>query len=83
MVYASSAAGTLAAASFTFRDTSGGGGNALNAGIIGPPAVNQVQAAAATQANLTFTSSTIYVRQTANSANAGTCTFYIEITPIL
>jgi hypothetical protein len=83
LVYASAASGTLAGASFTFQSASGGGGTALNAGLPGPAAVNQVNAAGTTNANLTFTSSTIYVRQTANSANAGTCSFYIEITPIL
>lgn len=73
--------GTLAAASFTIRDQASGAGNALTGSVAGPGAPSATSVVA-TNSNLTYTASTLYVYQTASSANAGTCSFYLTIMPM-
>lgn len=85
-VIAETASGTLASAAFTCYTQAGGAGSAVTANIVGPPAsgygsnINGITAGGATPA---FTSNTIYIRQTANSANAGTASFYLMLLPFL
>ncbi len=83
---AESAAGSLGAATFVVYDSSGGAGNVLSGGsITGPSSANLgVLIGATPPGSLAFsTASTIYIRQTANSANAGTCSFYLVVFPFL
>lgn len=83
---AESAAGSLSAATFAVYDGSGGAGNVVSSGsITGPSSANLgTLIGAAAPGTLAFsTSSTIYIRQTANSANAGTCSFYLAVFPFL
>lgn len=81
--YADTASGTLASATFVARDTASGGGTALTSNANGPTAANLSTAAAPNGALTVFTSSTIYINQTFNSANAGTCSFYVIIFPMI
>lgn len=78
-IMAESAAGTLAAAQFEFRDALAGGGNLLNSGVpTGPAAAGQMTTAQA-QASVFSTAATLVIRQTTASANAGNCSFYFVI----
>jgi hypothetical protein len=77
------ASGTLAAAAFTAFDATGGGGVTLTAsGNTPASAVTAVGWQMVSAASIS-TSSTITIRQTANSANSGTASFYLLITPVL
>ena len=85
-VIAETASGTLAGASFTCYTAASGGGSAVTTATAGPTAaalgsgingINPTSVAAA------FTSNAIYIRQTANSANAGTVSFYLMLLPFL
>lgn len=85
-IIAETASGTLAGASFTCYTAASGGGSAVTTATAGPAAaalgsgingINPTSVAAA------FTSNTIYIRQTANSANAGTVSFYLMLLPFL
>lgn len=84
-IIAETASGTLAGASFTCYTAASGGGSAVTANIFGPSAaalggvINGITPATAAA----FTSNTIYIRQTANSANAGTVSFYLMLLPFL
>ena len=79
---AETASGTLAGAAVTFRDASGGGGNQLTNSLTLPAGVGNAVWPGGTTSPVTLsTSSTIYIRQTSNSANAGTCSFYIALLP--
>ncbi len=80
MIYAETAAGTLAGASVTLRDAAGGGGQAISASTACPTGAGALNVS--TGGNLVSTSATISVRQTSNSVNAGTCSFYIAIFPL-
>ena len=85
-VIAESAVGTLASASFTCYTAAGGGGTLLlAANFLGPSAAGVgVAFAGATVASVPFaTSSTIVIRQTVNSANAGVVSFYLTVVPLL
>lgn len=82
---AETASGTLAAASFTCYTAASGGGSAVSNAITGPTAAglgSSISGIAPTTA-ASFTSNTIYIRQTANSANAGTVSFYLMLLPFL
>ena len=83
---AESAAGSLSAATFVVLDGAGGTGNMVSTGsTTGPASANLgTVIGAAAPGTLAFsTSSTIYIRQTANSANAGTMSFYLVVFPFL
>lgn len=83
---AESAAGSLSAATFAVLDGAGGVGNFVSSGTItGPSSANLGSLiGAAAPGTLAFsTSSTIYIRQTANSANAATASFYLVVFPFL
>lgn len=79
---AETATATLAGANFTAWDAAGGTGNQLISTTAGPTASGVIVAALALPL-IAGTGSTVYIRQTANSANAGTISFYITIFPIL
>lgn len=82
IIIAETAAGTLAGASFTAWDAAGGTGVQLQSSVIGPTAAG-IGVAWAAQSSVAFSVATsIFIRQTANSANAGTASFYILIFPI-
>jgi len=84
-VIAETASGTLAGASFTCYTAASGGGSSVTANFFGPTSagtgavINGITPAT----TAAFTSNTIYIRQTANSANAGTCSFYLVVFPFL
>lgn len=78
---AETAAGTLAAASFTCFSAAGGSGNIILAATTGPTAAGGTTNFAVGTAT-SQTSTTLYIRQTANSANAGTLSFYMVILPL-
>jgi len=83
---AESAAGSLSAATFGVYDGAGGTGNVVSLGsITGPASANlgSLIGAVAVGTVAFSTSSTIYIRQTANSANAGTVSFYLVVFPFL
>lgn len=81
-VLAETASGTLNGASFTARDTASGAGTAMSSAATGPTASGLMTAASNANGNAVLTTGTIYINQTLNSANAGTCSFYILIVPI-
>lgn len=81
---AESASGTLAGASLTVRDAASGGGSAVTASFFGPASTSVVVLPAATLLSiLPTTANTIYLHQTANSANAGTVSVYLTLVPLL
>lgn len=79
---AETASGTLAAANVKVQDASGGLGTNVVAAFAMPAAAGQMTSAAGASSTSLFTSSTLYLNQTSNSANAGTCSFYIMIQPL-
>jgi hypothetical protein len=88
-VIAETASGTLAGGNFVLFDASGGGGNQMSvnpvtfpAGTTGANSRISINGQLATTAQMWSTSNTLYIRQTANSANAGTVSFYLTIWPI-
>lgn len=84
-VVAETAAGTLAGASFTVYDAASGGGTQISAAFNGPSTTTGAGQAVPILSNSSTTaptSSTLYIRQTANSANVGTVSFYITIYPL-
>ena len=82
---AETTSGTLAAASFTCYTAASGGGSAVSNAISGPTAAGLGSGISgiAPSTAAAFTSNTIYIRQTANSANAGTASFYLMLLPFL
>lgn len=81
---AESAAGTLAAAAFTLRDAAAGGGNAASSSFAGPASTSVMVNVTGTAASSPpHTAATLYLNQTANSANAGTISVYAVIVPCL
>lgn len=82
---AESASGTLAAAGFTTHQAAGGSGTSLTAtNITGPASTAAATNASGTGVSVPFaTSNTIYLRQTTNSANAGTVSVYLTLVPLL
>jgi hypothetical protein len=78
---AETASGTLASASFTLFDGAGGTGNTLYGPVVGAASAGAMTRGSAS-VNILSSSSTIYIRQTVNSANAGTISFYITIMPL-
>jgi len=82
---AETASGTLTGASFTCYTAAAGGGSAVSAAFSGSTAaglgtgIHGITPSTAAA----FTSNTIYIRQTANSANAGTVSFYLMLLPFL
>lgn len=82
-VIAETAAGTLAGANFTARDAANGTGLTLTAGVAGPASAGAGSGWQMVATTNISTSNTIHIRQTANSANAGTMSFYLLIQPLL
>jgi hypothetical protein len=83
--FANAASGSLGNAGFVLRDAAAGAGNVLSpsaAALNGPTAVNLISGTASVSATATYTAATLYIRQTANSNNAGTVTFYVIVVPI-
>lgn len=81
---AESAAGTLAGASFGLRDAASGGGNAISNAFAGPASTSVIVLPVnAGTSVLASTASTLYLYQSANSANAGTISVYLMIVPCL
>ena len=81
---AESAAGTLAAASLNLRDAAAGGGNAASSNFAGPASTSVMVNITGTAASSPpHTAATLYLNQTANSANAGTISVYAVIVPCL
>lgn len=84
-IIAETASGTLNTASFSFRDAANGGGNQVGTAASGPTAAGlgvAILGIGPTTAGR-YTGGTIYINQTANSANAGTVSFYLTIVPYL
>lgn len=79
---AETAAGTLAGALFVVRDTASGGGTAVTGNITGPASAGLATNGAVASPLTVLTSPTLHINQIANSANAGTCSFYVLIYPI-
>lgn len=78
------AAGTLAAANFTLRDAAAGAGNAQAASFAGPASAGTSVGITNTGPTSTLSNgTTLYLRQTANSANAGTISVYLIVMPYL
>lgn len=83
--YVETAAGTLADATYDVRTAASGGGTgiAADAGLEAASGGYTTMAPAFGGTGLLVgTASTLYIRQTANSANAGTVSFYITIYPL-
>lgn len=82
-VIVSETGGDKSVAAIGARSASAGGGVALLPEI-GPPSTNGVGATWASEdaTGTIYTNSTIYLRQTGASANAGTVSFYITIFPL-
>jgi hypothetical protein len=84
VVVAESAAGTLAGAIYNVTDAAGGVGVTICGTFTGPASTSAVVLPANTgTAVVPSTVSTIYLRQTANSANAGTLSVYLTVVPLL
>lgn len=81
-VIAETAAGTLAGAAFVAFTAPGGSGLQMTLGASGPASAGLKTSGAQNNINNLFATATIYIRQTLNSANAGTCSFYITIFPL-
>ena len=90
LLIAETASGTLADARFFLRNDANGAGSALTASMSGPASTTAMilPTAPATDPQ-TFqpigisTAGTLYLRQTANSANAGTVSVYLTLVPLL
>ena len=84
MCVAESAAGTLAGAALTVQDTAAGAGAAISGAFAGNSGTNAIVLFVNSSTSVTpSTTGTIYLRQTANSANAGTISVYLTIVPLL
>ncbi len=79
---AETASGTLAAGVVDIFTGAGGTGTALTAATWNLPASALAMTGTTAAANLVLTAGTLYVRQTADSGNAGTCSFYVVIWPL-
>lgn len=73
---------TMAGANFTLYAGAGGTGTALTGVFTGPGSDTVYTSAAAASGSTIVESNTIYIRQTANSTNPGSCDFYITIYPL-
>lgn len=82
-IYSESGSGDFSAASFTCYDAAGGAGNAISSVIAGLATAQRIGSLGASTTIPLSTSNTIYIRQTANSTNAGTCSFYLVVFPFL
>jgi hypothetical protein len=79
-VVAETAAGTLGGATFLVRDGIGGTGTSLVTAANGPTAAGGIVMTAGLA--VIGTGMNLYIRQTANSGNAGTCSFYVTLFPL-
>ncbi len=86
-IIAETAVGTLASATFGVYDAANGTGNLMtsSATTSGPTAAGLASALLGSGISVvpSSTSGTIYIRQAANSANAGTVSFYFTLLPII
>jgi len=84
IVVAESASGTLAGASFNIMDAAEGVGTTICGTFAGPASTSVVVLPAAISTSIVpSTVGTLYLRQTANSANAGTVSVYLTLVPLL
>lgn len=83
-VYAENLAGTAGAATFDVRTAANGGGaSLLTTTPAGPTATGAMTATRSPTVLTTVqTATTLYIRQSADSANAGTLSFYLYIMPL-
>ncbi len=81
-IFAETAAGTLAAGTVVCFDAAGGTGVTVSSSSAPPTGAALMTTLTGGSQTAFSTSSTIYIRQTGNSANAGTCSFYLIIYPI-
>lgn len=79
---AETASGTLAAANVKVQDAASGLGNNIVAAFAMPASASTMTSAPGASSTQIITSSTLYLNQTSNSANAGTVSFYIQIQPL-
>lgn len=81
---AESASGTLAGAAFSVYAQAGGAGTAVVSSFLGPSSTSVVtNPNSANTGIVPSTQTTIYLRQTTDSANAGTISVYLLILPCL
>jgi hypothetical protein len=84
IVVAETAAGTLAGALFQIQDTAGGAGLTVSSAWSGNASTGVVVLPAVSSTSIVpSTVPTLYLRQTANSANAGTISVYLTVVPLL
>ena len=81
--YSEAGSGDFSAASFTCYDGAGGTGNAVTSSSAGIATAQRLNSWSASSSIPFSTSNTIYIRQTANSANAATASFYLVVFPFL
>lgn len=81
-VYAETASGTLAGGSWTVYASSGGANQITNS-FAGPTAQGATNVISSSLVSSLFSSGTLYLRQTANSANSGTVSVYLTLVPCL
>lgn len=81
--YSEAGSGDFTAASFTCYDGVGGTGNAVTSSSVGIATAQRLNSWSASASIPFSTSNTIYIRQTANSANAATASFYLVVFPFL
>ena len=78
--YAETASGTLAGGTIQLRTATSGGGSQIGSTIT-PPAAATSMTTTAGSSTTPLTNTTIYLYQTGNSANAGTVTVSIRLSP--
>lgn len=82
-IVAETASGTLGGSTFTVYNAANGSGSAASSAFSGPSAAAATGVITSTLIANVQTAPTLYVRQTANSANAGTVSIYLLIVPLL
>ena len=81
-VIAETASGTLAGAQFAIYDAATQGGTKMTATFVGPASAGTMVIITGNVITSVSTSGTVYINQSNQSANAGTCSFYFTIFPI-
>lgn len=81
--YSEAGSGDFSAASFICYDGAGATGNAVSNSSVGGGTAQRITSLSGASGIPFSTSNTIYIRQTANSANAATVSFYLVVFPFL
>lgn len=81
--YSEAGSGDFSAASFICYDGAGATGNAVSSSSVGGATAQRMTGLSGATGIPFSTSNTIYIRQTANSANAATASFYLVVFPFL